>query len=159
MCVERSNERPEGVRVSKVCGCRGLVGIEGVVEGVGVAALRVHGHEHTHSCVLRSGVRCYIINGQMGGTHLDHTSSSSLASSSSSLMLMKFHWHTGAASTGGMGQRTQRVLGNESEQRETTKIKKDALMNTGPRKKNQRWRNTEGAQDGRGVPKKVSVRQ
>ena len=28
----------------------------------------------------------------------------------------------------------QRVLGNESEQRETT-TKKDALMNTGPRKK------------------------
>ena len=74
MCVERSNERPEGVRVSKACGCRGLVGIEGVVEGVGIAALRVHGHERTHSCVLRSGVRCYIINSQMGGTHLDHTS-------------------------------------------------------------------------------------
>ena len=109
--------------------------------------------------LLRLGVRCYIINGQMGGTHLDHTSSSSLASSSSSLMLIKFRWRTGAASTGGMGQRTQRVLGNESEQRETTKTKKDALMNTGPRKKNQRWRNTEGAQDGRGVPKKVSVRQ
>ncbi|KAH9983830.1 hypothetical protein BJV77DRAFT_966572 [Russula vinacea] len=40
MCVKRLNERPEGVRVSKVCGCRGLVGIEGVVEGVGVAVLR-----------------------------------------------------------------------------------------------------------------------
>ena len=53
----------------------------------------------------------------------------------------------------------QRVLGNESEQRETTKTKKDALINTGPRKKNQRWRNAEGAQDRRGVPKKVSVRQ
>ena len=70
MCVEHSNERPEGVRVSKVCGCRGLVGIEGVVEGVGVATLRVHVHERMHSCVLRSGVRCYIINSQMGGTHL-----------------------------------------------------------------------------------------
>ena len=104
MCVEHSNERPEGVRVSKVCGCRGLVGIEGVVEGVGVATLRVHVHERMHSCVLRSGVRCYIINSQMGGTHLDHTSSSSLASSSSSLMLIKFCWRTGAASTGGMGQ-------------------------------------------------------
>ena len=94
--------------------------------------LRVHGHERTHSCVLRSGVRYYIINGQKCGTHLDHTSLSSLASSSSSLMLMKFHWRTGAASTG--GGTTQRVLGNESEQRETT-TKKDALMNTGPRKK------------------------
>ena len=104
MCVEHLNERPEGMRVSKVCGCRGLVGIEDMVEGVGVAALRVHGHECTHSCVLRSGVRCYIINSQMGGTHLDHTSSSSLASSSSSLMLIKFRWHMGAASTGGMGQ-------------------------------------------------------
>ena len=101
MRVECSNERPEGVWVSKACGCRGLVGIEGVVEGMGIAALRVHGHERTHSCVLRSGVRCYIINGQMGGTHLDHTSSSSLASSSSSLMLIKFRWRTGAASTGG----------------------------------------------------------
>ena len=135
------------------------MGIEGVVEGVGIAALRVHGHERMHSCVLRSGVRCYIINGQMGRTHLDHTSLSSLASSSSSLMLIKFRWRTGAASTEGMGQRTQRVLGNESEQRETTKTKKGALMNTGPRKKNQRWRNAEGAQDGRGVSKKVSVRQ
>ena len=104
MHVECSNEHPEGVRVSKVCGCRGLVGIEGVAEGVGVAALRVHGHERMHSCVLRSGVRCYIINGQMGRTHLDHTSSSSLASSSSSLMLIKFRWCMGAASTGGMGQ-------------------------------------------------------
>ena len=51
MCIEHSNERPEGVQVSKACGCRGLVGIEGVVEGVGIAALRVHGHECTHSCV------------------------------------------------------------------------------------------------------------
>ena len=51
----------------------------------------------------------------------------------------------------------QRVLGNESEQRETTKTKKGTLMNTGPRKKNQRWRNVEGVQDGCGVPKKVSV--
>jgi hypothetical protein len=99
--LKRSNERPEGVRVSKVSGCRGLVGIEGEVEGVGVEALRVHGHERTHSCVLKLGVRCYIINGQKCGTHLDHTSSSSLALSSSSLMLMKFRWRTGAASTGG----------------------------------------------------------
>ena len=92
--------------MSKVSGCRGLVGIEGKVEGVGiegvgVEALRVHGHEHTHSCVLKLGVRCYIINGQKCGTHLDHTSLSSLASSSSSLMLMKFRWRMGAASTGG----------------------------------------------------------
>ena len=66
--LKHSNERPEGVRVSKVSGCRGLVGIEGEVEGVGiegvgVEALRVHGHERTHSCVLKLGVRCYIING------------------------------------------------------------------------------------------------
>ena len=104
--LKRSNEHPEGVWVSKVSGCRGLVGIEGKVEGVGiegvgVEALRVHGHERTHSCVLKLGVRCYIINSQKCGTHLDHTSSSSLASSSSSLMLMKFRWRTGAASTGG----------------------------------------------------------
>jgi hypothetical protein len=92
--------------VSKVSGCRGLVGIEGEVEGMGiegmgVEALRVHGHERMHSCVLKLGVRCYIINGQKCGTHLDHTSLSSLASSSSSLMLMKFRWRMGAASTGG----------------------------------------------------------
>ena len=96
----------ESVWVSKVCGCRGLVGIEGEVEGVGiegvgVEALRVHGHEHMHSCVLRLGVRCYIINSQKFETHLDHTSLLSLASSSSSLMLIKFRWRTGAASTGG----------------------------------------------------------
>ena len=40
--LKRSNERPEGVRVLKVCGCRGLVGevegvgIEAYIEGVGV---------------------------------------------------------------------------------------------------------------------------
>ena len=82
------------------------MGIEGEVEGmgiegVGIEALRVHGHECTHSCVLRLGVRYYIINSQKCGTHLDHTSSSSLALSSSSLILIKFRWHTGAASTGG----------------------------------------------------------
>ena len=100
------NERPEGVRVSKVCGCQGLVGVEGEVEGmgiegVGIEALRVHGHKRMHSCVLRLGVMYYIINSQKCGTHLDHTSSSSLALSSSSLMLIKFRWRTGAASTGG----------------------------------------------------------
>ena len=34
--LKHLNECPEGVQVSKVCGCRGLVGIEGKVEGVGI---------------------------------------------------------------------------------------------------------------------------
>ena len=41
--LKRSNERPEGMRVSKVCGCRGLVGIKGEVEGVGIEGVGVEG--------------------------------------------------------------------------------------------------------------------
>jgi hypothetical protein len=51
MYVEPSNERPEGVRVSKVCGYQGRV------EGVGVESLKVHGHKRTREGVERASMR------------------------------------------------------------------------------------------------------
>ena len=55
MCVEPSNERPEGVRVSKAGGCRGLVSIKG---GGDEDEASSHGHRvHMHMGVEGAGVR------------------------------------------------------------------------------------------------------